>query len=43
MKVVRIHEYGSPDVLKYETVEHLSPAAGEILIKVGELLRRCET
>jgi NADPH:quinone reductase len=34
MKVVRIHEYGSPDVLKYETVEHLSPAAGEILIKV---------
>ena len=34
MKAVRTHEYGTPDVLKHETVADLSPAAGEVLIKV---------
>lgn len=34
MKVMQAYEYGTPDVLKYETVDDLSPVAGEILIKV---------
>ena len=34
MKVMRAHEYGTPDVLRYETAWDLNPAAGEILIKV---------
>ncbi len=34
MKVARIYEYGSPDVLRYETVDDLSPGAGEVLIRV---------
>ena len=34
MKVVRIHEYGTPDVLKYETAPDLNVGSGEILIKV---------
>ena len=34
MKVVQIRKYGSPNVLTYETVDDLSPAAGEVLIKV---------
>lgn len=34
MKVAQIHDYGSPDVLQYETVDDLSPAAGEVLIRV---------
>ncbi len=34
MKAVRIHEYGGPDVLKYENAPRPSPAAGEVLVKV---------
>ncbi len=34
MKAVQIHEYGTPDVLNYESVDDLSPSAGEVLIKV---------
>lgn len=34
MKVVQAHEYGSPDVLRYEVAEDLIPAAGEVLIRV---------
>ena len=34
MKAIRIHEYGGPEVLRYEDVEVPTPAAGELLIKV---------
>lgn len=34
MKAMRTHEYGTPDVLKYETVADLNPAVGEVLIRV---------
>jgi NADPH:quinone reductase-like Zn-dependent oxidoreductase len=34
MKAVRVHEYGGPEVLKYEDVPRPAPAAGEILIRV---------
>ena len=34
MKAMRTHEYGTPDVLEYETVADLHPAAGEVLIRV---------
>lgn len=34
MKVVQFHEYGTPEVLKYESAEKPEPAAGQILIKV---------
>lgn len=34
MKAVRIHEYGGPDVLKYENAPRPTPAAGEVLVKV---------
>jgi NADPH:quinone reductase-like Zn-dependent oxidoreductase len=34
MKAVRIHEYGGPEVLKYEDAPRPEPAAGEVLIRV---------
>ncbi len=34
MKAVRIHEFGGPDVLKYEDVPVPQPGPGEIRIKV---------
>jgi NADPH:quinone reductase-like Zn-dependent oxidoreductase len=34
MKAVRMHDFGGPEVLKYEDVERPSPAAGEVLIHV---------
>lgn len=34
MKVMRCHEYGAPDVLRYESVNDLEAGSGEILIKV---------
>lgn len=34
MNVIQIHQYGSTDVLSYETIEKPHPQAGEILIKV---------
>src|SRR5260221_1699742 len=34
MKAIRIHEYGGPEVLRYEDVVVPTPAAGELLIKV---------
>ncbi len=34
MKAVRIHEYGSPDVLKYEEAPRPKPGPGEVLIRV---------
>lgn len=34
MKAVRIHEYGGPEVLKYEDAPKPAPAADEVLIRV---------
>lgn len=34
MKAVRIHEYGGPEVLKYEDAPRPTPSAGEVLIRV---------
>jgi len=34
MKAVRLHEYGGPDVLKYEDAPRPQPGAGEVLIRV---------
>ncbi len=47
MKAVQIHQFGSADVLQYETIADPQPAPGEILIKVesasvnfADILRR---
>lgn len=34
MKAIRIHEYGGPEVLKYEDAPRPAPAAGDVLIRV---------
>jgi NADPH:quinone reductase-like Zn-dependent oxidoreductase len=34
MKAVRLHEYGGPEVLRYEDVPRPEPAEGEVLVKV---------
>ena len=34
MKAIQIHQFGGPEVLKYEEVEKPKPAADEVLIKV---------
>ena len=34
MKAIRIHNYGGPEVLKYEDVPRPEPKAGEVLIRV---------
>lgn len=34
MKAVRLHEYGGPEVLKYEDAPRPAPAAGEVLVRV---------
>ncbi|MEV4313306.1 NADP-dependent oxidoreductase [Actinocrispum sp. NPDC049592] len=35
MKAVRFHEYGDPDVLRYEDVEQPVPGAGQVRIRVA--------
>ena len=35
MKAVRFHEYGSPEVLRYEDVDQPVPGAGEVRIRVA--------
>jgi NADPH:quinone reductase-like Zn-dependent oxidoreductase len=35
MKAVRFHEYGDPDVLRYEEVDQPVPGAGKVLIRVA--------
>jgi NADPH:quinone reductase-like Zn-dependent oxidoreductase len=35
MKAVRFHEYGGPEVLRYEDVEQPTPAAGQVRIRVA--------
>jgi NADPH:quinone reductase-like Zn-dependent oxidoreductase len=34
MKAIRIHEYGAPEVLRYEEAPRPEPAAGEVLVRV---------
>lgn len=34
MKAVRVHEYGGPEVLRYEDAPRPEPAAGEVLVRV---------
>jgi NADPH:quinone reductase-like Zn-dependent oxidoreductase len=34
MKAVRMHEYGGPEVLKYEEAPRPEPAGGEVLVKI---------
>ena len=35
MKAIVIHEYGGPDVLKYEDYPDPAPGAGEVLVRVA--------
>ena len=35
MKAMRFHEYGPPDVLRYEDVEQPTPGAGEVRLRVA--------
>ena len=35
MKAMRFHEYGDPDVLRYEDVEQPTPGAGEVRLRVA--------
>ena len=35
MKAVRFHDYGGPEVLRYEDVEQPAPGAGEVLLHVA--------
>src|ERR1700712_4303134 len=35
MKAVRYHEFGGPEVLKYEDMELPTPAAGQVRVKVA--------
>ena len=35
MKAVRFHEYGEPDVLRYEDAEQPAPGAGEVRLRVA--------
>jgi NADPH:quinone reductase-like Zn-dependent oxidoreductase len=33
-QAIRIHQYGGPEILKLETVQHSAPQAGEVLVRV---------
>lgn len=35
MKTVRFHEYGGPDVLRYEDVDRPAPGAGQVRVRVA--------
>ena len=34
MKAIRVYEFGEADVMKLETVSDLSPAEGQVLVRV---------
>ena len=34
MKAIRISEFGPPEVMKYEVVDDVKPAAGQVLVKI---------
>lgn len=35
MKAIRVHEFGGPEVLRFEEVADPRPAAGQVLVRVG--------
>lgn len=35
LKAVRFHQYGDPDVLRYEDVEQSVPSAGQVRVRVA--------
>ena len=35
MKAIRVHEYGGPDVMKYEDVAEPKPGKGEAVVKIA--------
>lgn len=35
MKAIRVHEFGGPEVLRYEDVPKPEPGAGEVLVKIA--------
>ncbi|HKG14468.1 MAG TPA: NADPH:quinone reductase [Pyrinomonadaceae bacterium] len=35
MKAIRVHEFGGPEVLRFEESEDPRPAAGQVLVRVG--------
>lgn len=37
MKAIRVHQFGEPDVLKFEDVPDPTPAAGQVVIKVNAI------
>jgi NADPH:quinone reductase-like Zn-dependent oxidoreductase len=37
MKAIRLHEFGGPDVLRYEDAPKPTPKAGEVLIRCTQL------
>jgi NADPH:quinone reductase len=37
MKAIRVHEFGGPEVLKYEEVSELRPSQGEVLVKISAI------
>ena len=34
MKAIRVHEFGGPEVLKFEDVPTPKPSAGEVLVRI---------
>jgi len=40
MKAMRFHEFGGPDVLRYEEIEEPTPDAGEVRIRVAATMWR---
>jgi NADPH:quinone reductase len=34
MKAIRISEFGPPEVMKYEVVDNVKPAAGQVMVKI---------
>ena len=35
MKAIRVHEFGGPEVLRFEEVPTPKPAAGEVLVRIN--------
>jgi NADPH2:quinone reductase len=35
MKAIRVHEFGGPEVLRFEDVDDPQPAAGQVLVRIG--------
>src|SRR6266850_7593505 len=37
MKAIRVHEFGGPDVMQLEDVPNLTPAAGQVVVRVNAI------